>query len=55
MELLPSGVYIVQNAENHNRAVISDTNNNVEVISGTNFGNKVGNKVESPLTCYEMC
>jgi hypothetical protein len=55
MKSLTSGVYIVQNTENHNWAVISDTNDYSEVISGTNFGDKVGNKVESTLTYYEIC
>jgi hypothetical protein len=48
MESLPSGVYIVQNAHNHNWAVISDTNDYSEVISGTNIGN-IGNKVQFTL------
>jgi hypothetical protein len=47
MESLPSGVYIVQNAHNRNWAVISNTNDYSEVISGTDIGNDVGNKVQS--------
>jgi hypothetical protein len=53
MESLPSGVYIVKNAHNRNWAVISDTNDYSEVVSGTDLGDKVGNKVESTLAWNE--
>ena len=52
MESLPSGVYIIQNAHNLNWAVISDTNDYSEVISGTDTGDDIaGSKVHSTLTC----
>jgi hypothetical protein len=42
---LPSGVYIIQNAYNHNWAILKNDNDDEDVISGTDADENAGYKV----------
>jgi hypothetical protein len=42
---LPSGVYIIENAYNHNWAILKNNNDDEDVISGTDADENIGHKV----------
>jgi hypothetical protein len=42
---LPSGVYIIENAYNHNWAILRNANDYEDVISGTDADDNAGHKV----------
>jgi hypothetical protein len=43
---LPSGVYIIENVQNHNWAILTNDNDGDDVVSGTDADPNVGHKVE---------
>jgi hypothetical protein len=44
---LPSGVYVIENVQNHNWAILVNDNDGDDVISGTDADTSTGHKVES--------
>jgi hypothetical protein len=51
---LPSGVYIIENVHNRNRAILTNDNDGDDVILGTDTDKETGHKVECSLPLHSI-